>query len=102
MSEEEKPTPWSRNLLVFIRCCFLNLVILCMWPCLSGFDGRTPPGSLKAADVWAWMFAFPARSMKDVDERFAIVLLIVNPLIYGVMWWFVWRMWRLMRRKPPE
>lgn len=100
MRTSSEPNPKRRSLLVFVCCCLANVFLLCIWNCILLGELGTPPGGVKASDVWLWIFVFPARAMKDVNWDIANVLMILNPLIYGSMWWFAWRMWALFRRKP--
>lgn len=99
VSQANKLRPWVRSLLVFVGCCLVNVFFCCIWNVILLAELGTPPGGVKASDIWFWIFMFPARAMKDMNWEAANVLLFLNPFIYGGMWWFAWRMWRLMRRK---
>jgi hypothetical protein len=54
-------------------------------------------------DAWLWVIAFPSRVADHFRCEFlSNILLGMNPLIYGAMGWFAWKMFCLVRPKPPE
>ena len=106
MDEERRGTDWRRNLRVFLLAYSVSVVLMLCGGCFSTFDATPPgPGVLRASDVWLWAFAFPFKLAEvwgwDLHV-WAPGLALLTPLYYGTVWWFAWRMWVLMRRKPQE
>jgi hypothetical protein len=101
MKPEGTPTPWwARDVRAFVGFTFLNFVLVC-----GGGCGLSLIGSTQMAAAWFWVFAFPVMLVDvlwGLDEVTFVFPLLLNPLVYGVMWWFAWRMFRLMRPKPTE
>jgi hypothetical protein len=62
---------------------------------VSGLSGGFPVTMTTFA-----IFAIPVFMVRNWSGWWPEVLVALNPFIYGGMWWFAWRMWRLMRRKP--
>ena len=94
-------------MLVFGGFSFLNLflvfagfgVAFCTW-------GRPLFGQVEVVDIWWWIFAFPLKAEQqfelDIPDWGRALIFWTSPLLYGLMGWFAWRMWKLMRAKPPE
>lgn len=85
-------------------CCLLNLLLVCGGSAtiaISGVGGRFNADPV--LDVWLWVFAFPIQAAHSLGwDSLALALLFVNPFIYGLVWWFLWKMLRLMRAKPAD
>lgn len=97
MTHDGKP-PWLTDAKVVGRFALLNFLLICVGMCCWG-------GVLdRVGAVWFWVFAFPGSAAAALVGWGPVpwVLLALNPLIYGVMWWFVWKMVRLMRPKVDE
>lgn len=92
---------WVKDVAVFAGMAALNLILI--YPCgvvivLSEF----PKKGFGVSDAWYWVFATPTMLVNELGwQGLADVLLWFNPLIYGLMWWLLWRMIRLMRSKSP-
>ncbi len=91
------PTPG-----LFVGCCGLSLVLMgCTFPIYLFEPGG--PGLGVYSKTWLWVFAFPPLAASHLGlEPLAIPLLLVNPLIYGLMWTLAWEMFRLCRRPRGE
>lgn len=69
--------------------------------------GRPRTGTL-IHDIWFWAMALPVKLVETlgwaswVSGDGWMAMYAVNSILYGGMWWFVWRMWTLMRAKPAE
>ena len=89
---------------VFLVFSLLNLALLCgggavIVSCGVAVGFNTDP----VIDVWLWVFAFPCQAATSLGwETFAKALLPVNPFAYGLVWWFAWKMLRLLRTKPSD
>lgn len=86
------------SLRVFVWACVANLALMV----LGLVAARDWPAE---AESLFWVVATPPMALHTVGFGFGWNLwlwLVVNPLIYGSMWWMIWRMWKLMRQKPPE
>jgi len=87
---------------VFLVFSLLNLALLCgggavIVSCGVAVGFNTDP----VIDVWLWVFAFPCQAASSLgSETLAFAFLFVNPFAYGLVWWFLWKMVRLMLTKP--
>ena len=93
---------------VFMGFTLLNVFLLCMGLGIAIVaPGPAPPGQVSVRDIWFWVFAFPVMAamqhQRELPDWTSVVLVPLNPWLYGLMGWFAWRMWKLMRRKrEPE
>lgn len=104
MTDARYRRDWRTHLRVFLLAYSLSVVLMLCGGCLASFD-PTPktPGTVRASDLFVWAFAFPFMLVEALgwDMRvWAPGLALLTPLYYGTTWWFVWRMWQLLRRKP--
>ena len=92
---EHQPT-WERQVKLFVALAMVNgLFVCCVLP---------PSGGNWLADGLIWVLAFPHRLTKELAPANPLVfpLLLLNPFLYGSMWWLAWRLFVLMRRKQEE
>ena len=45
-----------------------------------------------------WVFLFPIQTAKYMGYFVGIGTMLPNSLLYGVIWWFSWRMYKVMLR----
>lgn len=90
---------WLPDLTVLARFTVLNFLLV-----FVGVIGTVGFGWGTAGKVWLWVFAFPCSLAAALRswEPVVWVLLGLNPFIYGVLWWFMWKMFWLMRSKPTD
>ncbi len=55
-------------------------------------------------ECWYWVFAAPIKLavVAHCPEVWLWRILALNPLIYGLMWWTVWRLFKLFWTKPAD
>jgi hypothetical protein len=101
--DERNRPDWRRNLRVFLLTYSVSAVLMLCSGCLASFDPTPPtPGTVRASDLLVWAFAFPFKTAEVLGWELRVWapgLALLTPLYYGTVWWFAWRMWRLMRRK---
>lgn len=101
---EQKHQKRLADVRAFLVFSLLNLALLCgggaaIVSCGVAVGFNTDP----VIDVWLWVFAFPCQAASSLgSEPIAFAFLFVNPFVYGAVWWFLWKMVRLMRAKPAE
>lgn len=86
------------GLRVFIWASVANLAMVVLFALMGWYWPTTSKHLL-------WVIATPPMALESAGFGFRWNLwfwLTVNPFIYGAMWWFAWRMWRLMRAKTEE
>jgi hypothetical protein len=92
---------WVKNLLVIAALALLNIFLT--FPCGTVFVTSVPSmGGVQPLQVWYWVFAAPVVIAREIDSDWALPAIFINPLLYGLIWWGMWRMFRLMRAKPTE
>jgi hypothetical protein len=93
---------WVNDVIVFTGSALLNLVLI--FPC--GFVlilSDSPKKGSGISGAWYWMFATPVMAAAELRwHELAALLVYINPLLYGLTWWLLWRMVRLMRRRPQQ
>jgi hypothetical protein len=93
--------PWVKDVLVFVGLALLNFALIL--PCAFPLNKWAPNRGVRPSELWLWAFATPAMVARELGgTSVAVVVIWLNPLFYGLMWWAVWRMFRLMRAKPRE
>lgn len=102
-ARDEAPS-LAKNVGVFFLCCALNFVAMCLTYVVYVVEpGRSSPAPGFLCTAWAWVFIFPCMLAYALGiQSLAGVLLILNPFIYGVLWWRLWRAVRRMTRKSPK
>jgi hypothetical protein len=102
---------WTRDLRVsswvFMGCTLLNVFLLCMGLVVAAAaPGPIAPGQVSARDIWYWVFAFPAmlawQRQRELPDWTPILMVALNPWLYGLMGWSAWRMVKLVwgKREP--
>lgn len=101
--DEDWNPPWLTDVKVFVVTTLLNVALLCAgWVILWTVDmPKRYIGPGCTSDVWFWVFASPA-SMAQASGRgeWVQLLILLNPLIYGLLGWALWRWVRLFWNKP--
>jgi len=100
--QAKRMRPWVKDLLVFVGLVLLNFFLICMGSVLGfifDFDRGNRPG---VSDLWLWVFATPPMIARMCGREDWVPWLVrLNPLVYGATWWLMWKMFWLMRPKPP-
>lgn len=88
----------------FCACCGLSLVLMgCTVPLYWFEPGATGPAPGVIVTGWMWVFFFPYMAAFHLGLKpLALPLMLLNPLIYGLMWALTWEMFRLCRRPRGE
>jgi hypothetical protein len=100
---------------VFLYFSLLNLGLFLFGACLSlNISPSARSGGTKFWEVWQWVFALPYMGAEAVGVNMKVWWLLfglLNPLLYGGVWWLLWRLWkwwcwrhpyREPRPTPPE
>ena len=98
----KRTRPWVKDVKVFAGFALLNLFLTI--PCGVSMTGgtRSSVGGWKA-DLWYWVFATPTTLARELGwGEVAAAMFWVNPLIYGLIWWGLWRAVKLFRTKPAD
>lgn len=84
----------AKNVGMFVVFCVLSALAMCLTYVVYMFEPGGPgPGVYST--VWMWVFMFPCMLAGTLQlESLAFILLPLNPLIYGAIWWAAWRFLR--------
>ena len=101
MTPDPKRWPvWVRDAVVFLGMVLFNAAMLAIGLYLYRSWDRGEPDWVH---WWMWAFAAPVWAIHTLGwNSLTWPLVWINPLIYGLMWWLLWRMFRLMRPKPTD
>ncbi len=96
----KQPRPWVKDVLVFAVATLVSLVLTCGGPPLAErLDASGCPRLV--AEAVPFVFITPAWVARELGvEDLILVLIALNPLLYGLMWWGAWRIVKLLRTKP--
>jgi len=95
----ERPA-WVKDVKVFVSFTLLDAALV--------FFGVVCELQLRSEPVWLWcwywVFAAPARAAgaAHCPQVLAWPILLANPLLYGLVWWGIWRAMKLFRTKPTD
>ena len=86
---------------VFVAFTVLNVLLICLGGLYYMFV-EGPGGGAPVFTATLWVFAFPysVAHWLRLEPLLVLPLMLLNPFIYGGIWWLTWRMFVLMRRKP--
>lgn len=93
----------ERLLRTFLFCSMSSLGLMCCGYLIYFVEpGGLGPGVY--SQTWMWVFAFPAvlAGHLGIEPPALVLLLLMNPLIYGLIGTLAWRMWRSSRQPFPE
>lgn len=105
MAPEPNGRPsWVKDVGVFCGMAVLNIVLSCPCGYLYGWNLGKGPADSSFYEGWLWVFAFPVMFALEYGGGGPHYqqLFLLNPIIYGLIGWSAWRMFRLMRSKPPR
>ena len=81
----------------FLGFVLLNAVLMCIGIKLWFEWGPRTPDWL---NWWMWTFAAPAWAIRVFQNKELFWTTIwINPVLYGAIWWLMWRFARVMRSK---
>ena len=92
---------WVKDVKVFGWFTLLNGVLV-----FVGIFGTIQCGWGQFGVAWLWVFSFPcslagALGLR-VDQWVAWTLVCLSTLLYGLMWWGIWKAVKLFRAKPAD
>jgi hypothetical protein len=104
MTPEVKRTPpWVKDALVFVWMAGLNFVLIVSCGAATALVTWTGPGSGGPFDVWFWVFATPPMVAETLGQHeLAKLLVLLNPPIYGLQWWLLWRVVKAWRTRTAD
>lgn len=89
--------PWVKDATAFLGFVLINAALLWLGLTLYRSWDRGEP---EWVHWWLWAIAAPVWAAHSANQSELFWPLVwLNPLVYGAVWWFLWRMLRLIRTK---